>query len=242
MPSTKKKGPSKKAAASPDTGFPCGFCKKSFRSEQTLMVHLCVGKQRELEKDEKHVRFGLQVYRRFYEFHVKTKEPKTWTDFRQSKFYNDFVKVGRYISEINAVNTSEFVDYLVKSGIKVDKWTHPIVYETYIREWVKKETPGAAVQRNMLLMIQWATETGHDWRDFFRKVSPAQATLWIKTGRISPWVLLLCGSSQELIDRFSPEQLSIVSKYLDPGFWEIKMAKHKEDVEYLVNLFAEEGV
>lgn len=241
MSSPKKTVP-KRASAKAEPEFKCGFCDKVLKTERAFLVHACAIKKRDLERDEKHVRYALQIYRKFYDANYRNQREKTWTDFIQSKFYNDFVKVGRYIQEINAINAPQFVDFLVKSGLPIAKWTSPVVYETFVRELAKQESPDAAVERNILLMQQWASDTGNHWTDFFRKVSPAQATLWIKTGRISPWVLYLTRSSQELFARLSPEQINIVSKYVDPDFWEVRMRRHKEEVDFLKTVFDEAGV
>lgn len=237
MPSTKNTA--KKVS---DPSLTCSFCSKEFKRETTFMVHLCAGKQRDLEKDEKHARYGLQIFRRFYEVNHRTHKPKTWDDFIRSRYYNDFIKVGRYIAGINAVNPSLFVTFLVKSGLPVTKWTAPSVYDTFMHEHVKKETPDAAVERNLLLMQQWATETGNRWEEFFIKVSPNQAAIWVSTGRISPWVFYVCGTADQLLMRFSDEQLMMVGKYLDPIFWDAKIKQHPDDVEYFKGVFREAGV
>jgi hypothetical protein len=202
---------------------------------------MCPIKLRDMDRDEKHVRYALQIYVRFYKANYKGPE-KTWSEFIRSKFYNDFVKVGRYIQEINAINAMQFVDFLVRSTLPVTKWTSPTVYETFVRELTKKESPEAAVERNILLMQQWASDSGNHWTEFFEKISPAQATLWIANGRISPWVIYICSSSQSLFGRFSDEQLNIVSKYIDPEFWTVRMNRHKDEVDFLRSVFEEAGV
>jgi hypothetical protein len=239
MPSKPKKQTKTKKQ---EPEFKCGFCDKPMVFESGIIKHLCVGKQRDQEKDEKHIRYAYQVYRKFYAANWKGQKEKGWGDFIKSRFYNDFVKVGRYIQDINAINAPQFVDFLVRSSLPVKQWTSPVVYETFVHELTKKESPGAAVERNILLMQQWATDTGNNWTDFFKKVSPAQATLWIKTGRISPWVIYICASSENLLMRLSDEQVEIVSKYIDPEFWAVRMQGHKDEVEFLRAVFDEAGV
>lgn len=239
MPSISKKEPIKE---SPNPALTCGFCKKTYKTEAAFMVHLCVGKQRDLERDEKHARYGLQIFRRFYEVNHRTHAAKTWDDFIRSTFYNDFIKVGRYIATLNAVNAPSFVTFLVKSGLPVKKWTSPSVYETFIHELTKKETPETAVERNILLMQQWATQTENRWEDFFVKIAPSQATIWITTGRISPWVFYVCATSDQLLMRMSDEQLMLAGKYLDPSFWDAKIKQYPEEVAAIKAVFRELGV
>lgn len=201
---------------------------------------MCSIKERDLRKEDKVSRMGFRVFSRFYEF--STRKPKSWDEYIRSRYYNDFYRVGKYIIDINAVNTPQFIEFLIRSTLPMRDWTSPAVYETYIRELNKKESPEAAVERNIFLMQQWATETGNHWTEFFREISPAQATMWIRSGRISPWVLYITTSAAGLFDRMSPEQLDMVRGYLDPNFWEVKLRKHQEDVEYLRTVLEEAGV
>lgn len=233
--------PSKKAAAKNAEQFPCGFCSKVFQREGSLHVHMCVGKQRNAAKNEQPVRMAFRIWLRFYQLTTRNSK-KTWDDFIRSRYYNDFLKVGKYVVEINPVRTPEFIDFLINSGLPVMKWTNKAVYETYIRELSKKETPGVAVERSITIMEQWAGASGEQWFDFFRKVGPAQATMWITTGRLSPWVLYISKGSIELFNRMSPEQLGLIQNTIDPAFWTIKLDKHKEDVSYLRELLDEAGV
>jgi hypothetical protein len=235
------RSPSSRKKPSADPVFGCGFCKKEFKRENSLVVHMCPIKQRDLHREDKASRMAFRVWLRYYEVAMKQTN-KTWDDFIRSQFYNDFLKVGKHINEINAVNTAAFIDFLIRSGIPLNRWTHEAVYETYIRELTKKETPDAAIERCISLMQQWAGSTGEHWSDFFRMVSPAQATLWIKSGRLSPWVIYISGSSSLLFNRMSPEQLAMVKGYLDPSFWSIKIDRHSDEVDFFRQVLDEAGV
>lgn len=195
-----------------------------------------------MDKDQQHVKLGFRVFLRFHEMNYVGRKQRTYEDFIRSQFYSAFTKFGRYLLNINAVNPNAFIDFLIKTGVKIDKWESPLVYETYIRELNKKETPDAAVERNILLMQQWAMSTGESWVDFFRKVSPSQATLWIQSGRISPWVLFTASSASELFTRMSDEQLELVQKHVDPDFWSIKLKRNKEDVDSIRAILDEAGL
>jgi hypothetical protein len=241
VPSTKSRESGRKKQKAAEPTFACGFCNKEFKRENSLAVHMCPQKMRNSSKDDKNSRMAFRIWLRYYEVSMRQTN-KTWDDFIRSQFYNDFLKIGKHINEINAVNTPQFIDFLIRSGIPLTKWTHQAVYETYIRELTKKETPDAAIERCISLMQQWAGSTGEHWADFFRKVAPAQATLWIKSGRLSPWVIYLSGSSAELFDRMSPEQLGMVRGYLDPSFWSIKIDRHKDEADFFRQVLDEAGV
>jgi hypothetical protein len=224
--------PKKLAAKKPvEAGFACDYCKKSYQREQSFLVHMCEPKRRWLDQDTKYVKLGFMVYKRFYEANMIGKKEKTFRDFMESKFYTSFTHFGRHLLNINAVNPKGFVEFLIKTGVKLDRWESPLVYETYIRELNKKETPVAAIERNFLLMIQWSNDTGENWTDFFRKISPNLATQWIQSGRISPWILYTAASANELFKRLSNEQLMLIEQNINPDFWEVKLRRAKDDVD-----------
>jgi len=231
----------KVVAPPPAPGFACEFCKKSFSKESTLINHMCEKKRRWLWKDERYIRIGFMAFQKFYELSVRSKKLKSYEDFMDSNYFSAFTKFGRYIEHINAIEVSGFTEMLIKNNIKLDDWTNEIWYESWTRELTRKELPLKAVERNILLMEQWGRETGENWVDFFRKVSTSQATLWIKKGRISPW-LLYSGVGQPLFDRLSDEQLGLVREWINPLFWNSKIREHKEEVDQIRKILEEAGV
>ena len=98
-----------------------------------------------------------------------------------------------------------------------------------------------AVERNILLMEQWGREYNENWVDFFRKVPTAQATTWIRKGRISPW-LLYCGVGTALFERMSDEQLGLIKEWINPIFWTGKIRDNKAEVDQIKAILEEAGV
>ena len=230
-----------KPAKKPD--FVCEYCKKHYINEGSFMVHMCSQKQRMLlDRDQQYVKIGYMAFQKFYELSFNIRKPKTYTEFAESRYYTDFTRFGKYILNINAIAPLSFVEFLVKTAIPIKNWQSPVVYETYIRELSKKETPDAAIERNILLMQQWAMDTGNHWSEFFRLISPSLATLWIRSGRISPWVLFIANSASTLFSRLSDEQLKLVGEYVDPKFWEIKLQKHEDDVKMIRTILDDAGL
>ena len=138
--------------------FECKFCGKSFQREKTLIAHMCEQKRRWVNKDAKYVRLGFLAYNRFYEISSPTSKKRTYENFAKSKYYIGFTKFCIYILNVNAIDAEKFIDFVIKSGVKLDKWTSDAVYETYIRELNKKETAERAVERGILLIQQWGRE------------------------------------------------------------------------------------
>jgi hypothetical protein len=238
---TKTKRTKKIMAEPTQPTFHCEFCKKDFTREKSLINHMCEKKRRWLWKDEKYIRIGFMAFQKFYELSLKSKKTKTYEEFMDSKYFTAFTKFGRYIENIVAIEPMGFTEFLIKGNVRLDDWTNEVWYESWTRELAKKEDPMKAVERNILLMEQWGREYDENWVDFFRKVSPSQATIWIRKGRISPW-LLYSGVGQPLFDRMSDEQLGLVKEWINPMFWLPKIRDNKKEVENIRLILQEAGV
>lgn len=185
---------------------------------------------------------ALIAYQSFFTVAMRAPKPPSFDDFAKSQFWGAFLRFARHMLDINAIRPTAFVDFLIRTEVPVDRWTSPVVYETYVRELSKTESPDAAVERNILLMQQWAMDTGEHWTDFFRKVAPPVAALWVRSGRISPWVLFVASSAKDMLTRLGPEQAQIVEKTIDVRFWEAKLERHKEEVARIRAILDEAGV
>lgn len=218
----------------------CEFCKKTFKHEKTLINHLCEQKRRWLERDKKYIKLAYYSYCKFFSMNKKP-EPD-FEKFTRSQQYKAFVKFGKFLCNNELIYPEEFIEFVIKNGVKLDEWTQDYVYEMYARELCKKETPDVAIQRTIKLMKQWAIHYNDDWKEFFNKISTTKAILWIKTGKLSPWALYTIDSGQNLLDRMSDEQLSNIEQYIDPVIWNKKLKDHRDDVDEIKKIFKKAGL
>jgi hypothetical protein len=205
------------------------------------MVHVCEPKRRYMNKDEKYSRFAFLAYSRFYEL-TQAVGGRTFEDFAKSKFYLGFTKFGMHIININAVNPEDFIDFVIRNSVKLDKWTSDSVYETYIQELNRKESADRAVERSILLMEKWGADYDRPFNRFFKEVSKPLAIHYITSGRLSPWVIFNCDSGAELIDSFSDHELTIINEYLEPSFWTRKFNTRREDVQFVKMILKKAGI
>lgn len=182
------------------------------------------------------------VFRKFYEVSYRNNKPRTYQDFMDSPHYTSFVRFGRYLHEIQALNPESFVEFLIKGEVPMKNWEASFVYEQFVRELAKKEPADAAFERNILIMKQWETDYNVPWFDFFRKVNTNTATALIRAGRLSPWVLYHAGSAVELLDRMTEEQMAMIEQYVTPAFWQRKFAEHPDDVQFITESLQDAGV
>ena len=223
-----------------ELNYKCEYCNKSFAKEKTLIVHVCEQKRRHMSKTEKHVQLALMTYQRFYDIQQKgNKSKKTFDDFAASPYYNAFVKFGSFMSNANPLYPEKFIDFVIKSGVKLDHWCRDELYDTYLQELIKIEPADGAIQRTVKTMMDWAQDKEAEFNHYFRYVNLNRATHDIKEGHISPWVLLNSNTGKDMLKNMNDEQLEIVSPIINPTFWIKHFKTHPADVELVKEVIKE---
>ena len=222
--------------------FNCVHCGKAFMKEKTLIAHMCENKRRAMQKDEKRVRSGFMAFNRWYQLAQNQRKPKTYEEFCKTAYYNAFVKFGSFLNNVNPLYPEKFVDFVIKSGVKLDHWCRDELYETYLVEILKIEPVEAAIQRTITTMMEWGDTSGAQWNHYFNYVNFNRAVHDIKDGRISAWLILNCKSGQSMLQNFNDDQLELIEKSLDIPHWLAHFKKHKADVEMVKEICKESGI
>lgn len=220
----------------------CVHCNKRFTQERTLISHMCEQKRRALQKNEKRVQTGFYTYNRFFELTQNYQKQKTYEEFCKTAYYNAFVKFGSFINNVNPIYPEKFIDFVIKSGVKLDHWCRDELYEQYLYEMLKVEPVESAVQRSIASMIEWGELNSAEYQHYFKYVNLNRSVHDIKDGRISCWVLLNCKSGKELLNNLSDEQIEIITPALDMVYWVKKFKEKPEDVELVREICKEAGI
>jgi hypothetical protein len=203
---------------------------------------MCPKKKRFAEKDNIGSRLGFRVFQRFFALTTNSKKEKTFDDFIDSRYYVSFVKFGRHLVQLNPINTNDFVDFVIRNGVKLNDWQKDYVYETYLQDLVSKEPPEKGLERTIVFMNEWADENNCTYDQFFSVIPTTEAAYLIKTGRISPWVLYLSESAGNLLDQFNDEQYNMIKAIIDPSVWTKRIQKHSEDVKFIKETLKVAGI
>lgn len=222
--------------------FTCQYCGHKFTKEKTLAVHVCEQKRRHLAQHEKHVVLGFDTYNRFYKITQNSKGDKTYAEFAKSPYYNAFVKFGSFVSNVNPLYPDRFIDYVVRSGAKLDHWCRDDLYDKYVVDLVKTETVETALERSIKQMIAWGEANNAPWNHYFLYVSVNRATYDIKDGKISPWILLNSKNGRDLLKKLNDEQLSAINVIMDVQFWLNKFKKLPADAELVKQVVRESKI
>jgi hypothetical protein len=197
---------------------------------------MCEQKRRALQKNEKRVQLGYYAFVRFYQLSANYKGTKTYEEFCKSSFYNAFVKFGSFVSNVKPLYSEKYIDYIVTSNIKIDRWCNEEVYEKYANEQIRKEAVETALERSIETMTAWATEKNSVWNHYFVYATANRITWDIKDGKISPWLILNCASGKQALSKFSDEQLEMISNVIDPKHWTIRFKRQPADIELVKNI------
>lgn len=225
-----------------DLNYKCEYCAKLFAKEKTLAVHICERKRRYLSKNEKHVQMGLMTYQKFYCVAQKGKSQKTFDEFASSPYYTAFIKFGSFMVNTAPIYPEKFVDFIIKSGVKLDHWCHDNLYDTYIKELIKIEPADGAIQRSIQTMMDWAEKNNSTWEHYFAYVNLNRATHDIKEGLVSPWIILNTKEGKTMLRKMNDEQLQIVGPVVDPQYWLRRFKSLPADTELVKDVIKEAGI
>lgn len=224
------------------SSYKCEYCNKSFVKEKTLVVHVCEKKRRHLSRNDKNVQVGLLTYQKFYDIAQKGTTQKTFDDFVESPYYTAFVKFGSFVVNTSPIYPERFIEYVLKSGVKLDHWCRDELYDSFLLDTIKKEPADGAIQRTIKTMMDWADKNNSDWTHYFSYVNLNRATHDIKEGLISPWLLLNTRSGKKLLYRLNDEQLEIIGHIIDPSYWSKKFKNYPADLDLVKDIIKEGNI
>ena len=222
--------------------FNCNHCGKSFMKEKTLYAHMCEPKRRAMQKNEKRVQAGFMAFNRFWALAQGERKEKTYEEFCESPYYNAFVKFGSFINNVNPLYPEKFMDYVIKSGVKLDHWCRDDLYDKYVVELIRSENVETALQRSINHMLKWADDNNSVWNHYFLYVSLSRATYDIKDGKVSPWLILNSSTGKQLLKKLNDEQLQMISPVIDPQFWLVKFKRLQKDTDMVKQVVKESNL
>lgn len=225
--------------------YSCRYCGKSYIKESTLIAHMCEPKRRWQQQNEAGVQLGFKSYLRFYEITQGSAKLKKYEDFASSSFYLAFVKYGRHLIAIKAVNTSSFTEWLIKNNKKLDHWCKDALYLEWLHQYLKKENVQDALERALNEMQTYADSDSilqNNFINYFKLGSGNRLVHHISNGRISPWIVYNCDSGVKWLSNLNEEQLGIIMAWIDPEFWQKKFKDYAADTEWVKDILQKAGL
>ena len=221
--------------------YSCEFCNRKFVRERTLLSHICETKHRWLERDRVGNRLGYQTFLQFFKKHSTSKKVKPYEEFIKSPYYTAFVKFGNYCVNVNAVNVSRFVDWLLANNIKLDNWATDTNYTKFLIDYLKTENPFDALARSVECCAELAEPETIQPNDVLRYISPNKICYAVSSGKISPWMLYQSDSGVRFLDTLNQDHVKIIIDYINPEQWALKFHRDPELTKQIRDLLKTAG-
>ena len=231
---------SKNTKSNTVTNHKCDFCGSSFVRETTMLKHLCETKRRYDSRDKIGNRIGFSAWVQFYSKHSR-KAKKDYMDFAKSAYYTAFVKFGNYCADVNVLNPSRYVDWLLKEKISLDTWNRDSIYTRFLIEYVKTEDPLDAIARSIETTVGLAEKDKIQTKDIFRYGNRNSICFEIVKGKISPWMLYQSESGVTFIEQLDVTQQKMILDYINPEQWAIKFKRSKNIIPEVKELLKAAG-
>jgi len=194
-----------------------------------------------MDKDKQGNRLGFQSWIEFYKKNSASKKQKTYEEFIRSAYYIAFVKFGSYCVDVNVLNVSRYIDWLLKNQIKIDSWCQDSNYTKFLIEYLRVEDPMDAIARSIETTINMASVERILSKDYLRYGNSNKICYAITTGKLSPWILYHSASGKEFLDKLDESQIKMVIDYLNPELWAIKFKREPEKVDEVKSLLTLAG-
>jgi len=195
-----------------------------------------------MNKDIKGNRLGFQCWLQFYTKNSMSRtKNKTYEEFIKSAYYTAFVKFGNYCGDVNVVNVSRFVDWLLKENTKLDNWHSDSVYTAFLKDYLRKEDPLDAIHRGIEHSMKLAKEASIQPHDLLRYGNANKICYAVTTGKISPWMLYQSDSGTKFLDTLTSDHVKMIIDYIDPEQWAIKFKRDPEAVAQVKGLLRAGG-
>lgn len=216
--------------------YKCPYCKVSFAKESTLIAHSCDKKRRLNSQNDLSFRVALEAYQKFYRIAQRVKKDKTVDDFIMSRYYNEFIKFGSFVANVNPLYITRYIDYVITKDLKIQLWYKDETYFKYVEEIIYTESIDSALERSIKTMSEWAETVNGEWNHYFKYCNNVKSLMDLRDGKISPWLVLNCPTGVKMIENYSDKELELVFNLLNPNKWKIIFSRNKSDLDFVLEI------
>lgn len=222
--------------------FECKWCHRVFSKETIVARHLCEQRRRWEQKDTKHARYGLEAYLAIQKHFHRNATAKTEEDFRHSDYYLACLRWGRFVIDINCLDVLEYLQWLLRLNIPIDRWNEDAVYDCYLQDRVFAEDAWDALAHSILTMVRWSENHSKEFQNYFRQAQTARIITDIRKALISGWLVFCSTSGQAWLGSLEQSDLDLVWAWLDVSRWNVKFERAPDTVQKITAICTEAGL
>jgi hypothetical protein len=198
------------------------------------LAHICEEKRRFQQKDILHCRLGYQAFSSMYKKISNTK--KTEEEFRKSTYYLACVRWGRFVIDVNCIDSNAYLNWLLAQNIPIDKWNTDSVYDLWLPQYAILEMPWDAIGRSVNTMIEWNSD---DFYNYFLKAGDNRIIFDLTKNKISPWIIFLSSKGKSWLGKLDLVELKKIWPWIDPAKWGGNFEKYNEEKDIIIQFLNE---
>jgi len=219
----------------------CDFCKKEYKREEAFEKHICEPKRRWNQRHDQIGMMAFELFSEFKKFHRIRSKKDLQTVFLESKQYRAYETLAKFFMTINPLNINEYFSYLMRSGAPFRKWTSENHYFKWAHEKIMTEDSDIAVSRSIETLQEYSIEHELELQEVCLNLTGHRLCLWLRTGRISPWFVILCSQTENLLGKLDQEELDSIKELINPLYWRMRV-KSDPKVPHLKKELREAGI
>jgi len=202
---------------------------------------MCEPRRRRLDRGERGVEIAYQAFLAFYRTMNGSSRPKTTQDFETSPYYRAFVKFGRYCVGSRVIDPESYMNWLLKTNRKIDRWALDTEYTEFLTEWLPAEPVLQALARARSWAQDWADTATSVPQHCLRYGNVNSVCHAIVSGRITGWVLYNCNSGQDFLSRLHFGDVDMIWPYINADRWSQRFRDSPADQAMAQSTLAQEG-
>jgi hypothetical protein len=214
----------------------CEYCNKQYKQQVAFEKHLCEKKKRVLLREEKSTKLSLHLFNEFYRTQLNSLKQYSFDFFEKSPYYKAFIKFGEYCYNSKIIAADQFLQWLIKQNIPVDRWASDQQYNKFFIEYLREEPAVDALERAIKYSIVWAEKKNMPSHVMLRYMTDLSLVYAIQNGKVSPWILYMSKNGQKRLATLEGNYLDGVWEYIDPSAWNTIIANRKDEADYLKSL------
>jgi len=211
--------------------FKCEYCQHGFKTESGFSKHKCDAMQRENDFHSINGQVAWDYYKRWMVAKHRN-NPSNSDTFKQSKYFNSFLKFVRFSKKVNLPDVNAFISLMANDNIDPLLWESNQAYKKYL-EFITRKLPAKELIKITVKTLIDLSEAGDvKINEVFDILQPNEVIQLITQGRLSPWLLLHSRKFNEFLNqKTNKEERIIMETLINPNYWINRVKKHPKDAK-----------
>ena len=220
--------------------YECRFCHKLYKQESAFAKHYCEERRKNDVAKTIIGQIAFSLYDRW--LHKKYKREADLDMFKQSRFFNAFVKFADLYKKINGLaDVDEFFALMIRKNIQPSNWVDDRIIRYYL-DHIDSGTIQSKITRSCNTLIKIADAYDCDTSEVFNHIEFFIMMDFIKLRKLSPWVLLNSKAFMKWLSTISKEQQQIIDNLIDPDKWVKIFSENRKYISLSRSICTELGI